>query len=127
MLSTFHKRLLLSVGGVVLVAAGLSADRTNVFNSNDKAFYADQATLDFVRPGLVVKMTKAEIAADGTTTAWVKITDPKGVGLDRLGLKTAGTIALSFLNTYIPADKDAYVSYITRQRTSGANTYAGYW
>jgi OmcA/MtrC family decaheme c-type cytochrome len=122
MLSTFHKRLIISVGGVVLVAAGLSADRTNVFRSTDKAFYADQATLDFVRPGLVVKITKAEIAADGTTTAWVKITDPKGVGLDRLGIKTPGTISLSFLNTYIPADKDAYVSYITRQRTSGANT-----
>ncbi len=122
LLSTFHKRLIVSVGGVILVAAGLSADRTNVFSSNDKAFYADQATLDFVRPGLVVKITKAEIAADGTTTAWVKIADPKGAGLDRLGLKTAGTISLSFLNTYIPAGQDAYVSYITRVRTSGANT-----
>ena len=122
MLATFHKRFILSVGGVILVAAGLSADRQNVFSSTDKAFYADQATLDFVRPGLVVKITKAEIAADGTTTAWVKITDPKGVGLDRLGVKTPGTISLSFLNTYIPADKDAYVSYITRVRTSGANT-----
>ena len=38
MLSTFHKRLIVSVGGVILVAAGLSADRTNVFSSNDKAF-----------------------------------------------------------------------------------------
>ena len=122
MLSTFHKRLIVSVGSVVLVAAGLSADRTNVFSTTDKAFYADQATLDFVRPGLVVKITKAEIAADGTTTAWVKITDPKGVGLDRLGVKTPGTIALSFLNTYIPADKDAYVSYITRTRSGGGNT-----
>ncbi|HEY3443364.1 MAG TPA: OmcA/MtrC family decaheme c-type cytochrome [Paludibaculum sp.] len=122
MLSTFHKRLIVSVGSVVLVAAALSADRTNVFSTTDKAFYADQATLDFVRPGLVVKITKAEIATDGTMTAWVKITDPKGVGLDRLGVKTPGPISLSFLSTYIPADKDAYVSYITRQRTSGANT-----
>lgn len=53
MLSTFHKRLIVSIGGIVLVAAGLSADRPNGFRSTDKAFYADQATLDFVRPGLV--------------------------------------------------------------------------
>ena len=34
----------------IRIAAGLSADRTNVFSTMDKAFYADQATLDFVRP-----------------------------------------------------------------------------
>lgn len=69
-----------------------------------------------------MKVTKAEIAADGTIRAWIKLTDAKGQGLDRLGIDTPGAVSVSFLIGYIPADGTRYVSYITRQRTSGANT-----
>ena len=53
-----------------------------------------------------------------------KLTDPKGLGLDRLGITTPGTISVSFLVTYIPKGQTQYVSYITRNRasTDGKNT-----
>jgi OmcA/MtrC family decaheme c-type cytochrome len=69
-----------------------------------------------------MKVTKAEIATDGTIRAWVKLSDPQGRPLDRLGIQTPGVVSVSFLIAYIPADGTQYVSYITRQRTSGGNT-----
>jgi hypothetical protein len=44
----------------------------------------------------------AKIAADGTLSVDYKLTDPKGLGLDRLGITTPGAISVSFLVTYIP-------------------------
>lgn len=114
---------MLVILGVFLVSAALVADRNPAkFRSTEKAFYADERTVNFVRPGLVMKVTKGEIAADGTIRAWVKLTDPQGLGLDRLGVQTPGAITLSFLVGYIPANETQYVSYITRQRTTNGNT-----
>lgn len=123
MLSKTYARLLLAVGSVLLLYAALLANnKKQSFRPTDKAFYADERTAAFVRPGLVMKVTKAEIVADGTIRAWVKLTDPQGQPLDRLGLQTPGAVSVSFLVGYIPADATQYVSYITRQRVSGANT-----
>ncbi|MBS1829835.1 MAG: OmcA/MtrC family decaheme c-type cytochrome [Acidobacteria bacterium] len=114
---------ILVILGIVLVAAALVAGASKAtFTSTEKAAYADERTVNFVRPGLVMKVTKAEIAADNTIRAWIKLTDPQGLPLDRLGIDTPGVITLSFLVAYIPANATQYVSYITRQRTSGANT-----
>lgn len=115
--------LLLSILAVVGIAAAvLSAGDTPAFRPTDKAYYADQALLNFVRPGLIFNITKAEIAADGTVTAWVTMKDPKGVGLDREGIVTPGTISASFLIGYIPGHDQTYKSYITRTRTGAAGT-----
>ncbi|MBL8235392.1 MAG: hypothetical protein JNL98_43255, partial [Bryobacterales bacterium] len=105
-----------------IAAALVAGGSQSKFKSTEKAFYADERTASFVRPGLVMKVTKAEIATDGTVRAWIKLTDPQGLALDRLGVDTPGVITLSFLVAYIPANGTQYVSYITRQRTSGANT-----
>jgi len=105
-----------------LAAAALSAGDPPAFRPTEKAFYADQALVNFVRPGLTFKITKAEIAADGTVTAWIKMTDPKGMGLDREGIVTPGVISASFLIGYIPSYDVPYVSYITRSRTGAAGT-----
>ena len=115
-------KLVLALTAICLAAFTLSADLKSPYLPTEKAFYADEAQVNFVRPGLVITVSKAEIAADGTTKAWVKFTDPKGLPLDRLGIMTPGAITVSFLSAYIPADKPQYVSYITRQRTSGSNT-----
>lgn len=115
--------LLLSILTVVGIAAAvLSAGDTPAFRPTEKAYYADQALLNFVRPGLIFNITKAEIAADGTVTAWVTMKDPKGVGLDREGIVTPGLISASFLIGYIPGHDQPYKSYITRQRTGAAGT-----
>lgn len=119
---TFSK-LTLVILGILLVSAALVADRNPAkFRSTEKAFYADERTASFVRPGLVMQVTKADIAADGTIKAWIKLTDPQGLPLDRLGVQTPGLIAVSFLVAYLPGGETQYVSYITRQRVSGANT-----
>src|SRR5436305_515828 len=42
--------------------------------------------INFIRPGVVVKVVSAAIAKDGTITARVNLTDPKGLPLDRDGI-----------------------------------------
>lgn len=114
---------LLVILGLVLIAAALVAGGSqSSFKSTEKAFYADERTASFVRPGLVMRVTKAEIAADGVIRAWIKLTDPQGQPLDRLGIESPGLISVSFLVAYIPANGTQYISYITRQRTSGGRT-----
>jgi len=119
-----HRRL----GWVFLCALALAgaahligSGSTPQFTVNDKAFYADQNLVNFVRPGLIFKIAAAEIAADGTITARVKVTDPRGLGLDRLGVVTPGAITMSFVVATIPAGQTQYVSYITRTRTDAAS------
>lgn len=113
-------KILSVILGVFTISAALVASRnTTLFRPTEKAAFADERTVNFVRPGLTLKITKAEITADNVIRAWVKITDPRGLGLDRLGVQTPGPITLSFLIAYLPSNSTDYVSYITRQRTSG--------
>src|ERR1019366_7505559 len=103
---------------VIAGAAVLSSATRNGFTPRDKAYYADQNTINFVRPGLTITIVSAKIAADGTLSVDYKLTDPKGLGLDRLGVTTPGAISPSFLVAYIPKGQTQYVSYVTRQRSS---------
>jgi OmcA/MtrC family decaheme c-type cytochrome len=84
------------------------------FNKHEKAYYADSATVDFVRPGLVIKVNSASIAADGTISAVYTISDPKGVPLDIAGASTPGPVSLSFVAAYIPKGQVQYTAYTTR-------------
>ena len=102
-----------------------SATKKTVFTAHGtRPTMPMQNTISFVRPGLAIKIVSAKIAADGTLSVDYKLTDPKGLGLDRLGITTPGAISVSFLVAYIPKGQTQYVSYITRQRTStdGKNT-----
>jgi len=124
----FKMRLSYSIVVALAVIAGAavlsSAPKKTVLTPRDKAYYADQNTINFVRPGLIMKVLAANIAADGTLSVDYKLTDTKGLGLDRLGITTPGSVSISFLVAYIPKGETQYVSYITRQRTStdGKNT-----
>jgi OmcA/MtrC family decaheme c-type cytochrome len=95
-----------------------SAAKTTGFSPRDKAFYADPNVVAFVRPGLTFKIVSARIATDGTITVSFKVTDPKGLGLDRTGVFTPGTVSSSFLVAYIPKGQTQFVSYATRTRNS---------
>lgn len=105
--------LAILVGGAVL-----SSQSGPVFTSRDKAFYKDANIVNFVRPGLVVKITQASIAQDGTITARVTVQDPQGLGLDRLGVTTPGAVSISFIAGTIPKGQTQYTAYTTRVVTS---------
>ncbi|MBK5294649.1 MAG: OmcA/MtrC family decaheme c-type cytochrome [Acidobacteriia bacterium] len=107
-------------GALVLtfLAATLISATKSPFNEHQKAYYADANTVNFVRPGLVIKITAAEIAQDGTITARFKLTDPRGLGLDRLGVTTPGTVGVSFIAATIPAGQTQYTAYTTRVQAS---------
>lgn len=90
-------------GGTALVGAGGSSTPRDV---------------SFARPGLVIKVTGAEISADGTIRARVKLTDLRGMPLDRLGNETPGAVSVSFIAASIQQGKTTYWAYTTRAQKS---------
>ncbi|HML17351.1 MAG TPA: OmcA/MtrC family decaheme c-type cytochrome [Bryobacteraceae bacterium] len=110
---------------VVAGAAILSSAPRATFPKTDKAHYKDQATLDFVLPGLVVTINSASIASNGTIQTNFTLTDPSGLVLDRLGVNTPGAVSVSFVIGAIPqgaakVGSGQYISYITHQVTATA-------
>ena len=104
----------LITGSVVL----MSAPKQTAFTPRDKAYYASEATVNFVRPGLVLKVISANIATDGTISVDFKVTDPKGLPLDRDGITTPGAVSTSFIAAYIPKGQTQFYAYTTRTQTS---------
>lgn len=103
---------------VLVGAAGLFSTETPPYTERDKAFYMDEAMVNFVRPGLVFSITGHEIGTDGTVKVRFKLTDPRGLPLDRLGIVTPGNVSTSFMITKIPKGGQHHESYTTRSRTS---------
>jgi OmcA/MtrC family decaheme c-type cytochrome len=104
--------------GAVLLT---SASKFPFFTQNDKAFYASSDAVNFVRPGLIVKIQSAEIATDGTVKAKVKFTDPQGLPLDKDGVTTPGKISNGspgMVVAVIPKGQTQFNSYTTRSQTS---------
>lgn len=97
----------------VLALSLLSAPKA-VFTEHDKAFFADEKTVNFVRPGMVIKIDSAEVAADGTFNVVFSLSDPKGLPLDREGITTPGNVSVSFVAASIPAGQAQYAAYTTR-------------
>ena len=126
---TKKKLQIAAVGLIALVTAlTLGGAPRKPFSPRELAFYADAATVDFVRPGLTITINSAKIAADGTITAVYTVSDPKGLPLDTAGITTPGTIALSLVAAFLPKGQDQYTAYTTRSATgavSGTVTQAG--
>jgi len=99
---------------VALVAASLTSAPRQPYSPREKAFFANDQTVQFVRPGLVIKINSAQIAGDGTITTVYTITDPQGLPLDSAGVTTPGTISLSFVAAVLPNSQWQYTSYTTR-------------
>ncbi|HYP09122.1 MAG TPA: OmcA/MtrC family decaheme c-type cytochrome [Bryobacteraceae bacterium] len=78
----------------------------------------DEKDVSFVRPGLVIKITSADVASDGTIKTTFKLTDPKGLPLDRAGVVTPGAISVSFIAATIPSNSSQYTAYTTRVQAS---------
>ena len=101
------------------VAITLQSAPGDPYGARSKVFYANKDLVSFVRPGLVISVNSAEIAADGTISTTFTLGDPKGAPLDRLGVSTPGVVSLSFVAARIPTGQQQYVAYTTR-RVSGA-------
>jgi hypothetical protein len=80
------------------------------YSVHEKAAYMEQNLVNFIRPGVKVKIVSAAIAKDGTITARVNITDPKGLPLDRDGITTPGPVSMSLIAAYIPAGQKQFVA-----------------
>jgi OmcA/MtrC family decaheme c-type cytochrome len=110
-------RIGLPIAFVVGSAVLLSNSDRPVYTAMDKAYYADAAAINFVRPGLVLKIQSASIADDGTIKVRFTATDPKGLPLDKDGVTTPGTFSPRIMIATIPAGQTQYVSYVTRKET----------
>ena len=103
--------------GAALALSLSSATKRRNYGPHDKAFFADDTTIEFIRPGLTITVNSAKIASDGTITAAYTVADPAGLPLDTAGITTPGTISLSFVAATIPATTEQYVAYTTRSAT----------
>jgi OmcA/MtrC family decaheme c-type cytochrome len=115
------------LGFIVLLAVTVAAADTigskpikDFYTSHHRAFFLDQAALEFIRPGLTITVKSAAVANDGTITTTYSVTDPSGLPLDTAGVTTPGTISLSFLAATIPHGQEQYVSYVTKPASGAA-------
>lgn len=90
----------------------------DVLPSHEKISYLDPVLMDFVRPGLTVKLEEPTVGVDKKIRVKVRITDPKGLPLDREGIVTPGAVTMSFVAAYLPSPDSQYISYATRTQTS---------
>src|SRR5262249_16717401 len=104
-------------GGVLLIfamAVAMTGAPRKTYSPREKAFYAPEAVVAFVRPGLLIHINSAQISADGTITVAYAVTDPNGLPLDIAGVSTPGTISLSFVAAVLPNNQPQYTAYTTR-------------
>ncbi len=102
---------------VGLVAASLTSAPRRAYSPQEKAFYAERATVEYVNPGLKITVNSAAIAANGAITVTYTLTDPNGIPLDAAGVNTPGAISLSYIAAVLPKNQEDYTAYTTRAAT----------
>jgi OmcA/MtrC family decaheme c-type cytochrome len=106
---------------VALIALCLTGQTKKfAYSTHSKAYYADLALVDFVRPGLNITINSAKIASNGVITVTYTLTDPSGTPLDAAGVTTPGAISLAYVAAYIPKGQEQYVAYTTASATGAA-------
>jgi OmcA/MtrC family decaheme c-type cytochrome len=101
----------------LILAMSLTGQVKKPFGPHDKAFYADAASVQFVNPGLAIKILTAQVAADGTISTTYTVSDPNGLPLDALGITTPGPLSIRYIAAYIPKGQTQYVAYTTKAVT----------
>jgi len=96
----FASRLAAFLAIIALCLAGGTKKFT--YSTHDKAFYADKALVDFVRPGLAITINSASISSAGVISVTYTLTDPSGLPLDAAGVTTPGAVSLAYVASYIP-------------------------
>jgi len=117
---SFSSFKVLRIIPVLLLLAGsltLAGSAKKPYSIHDKAYYADQAIVDFVRPGLVITINSASISNAGVISVTYTLTDPTGLPLDAAGVTTPGAISLAYVAAYIPKGQEQYTAYTTASAT----------
>lgn len=100
-----------------LITASLISAPHRPYSSHEKAYYADQAIIEFLRPGLTITVNSAQVSASGTISVVYTVADPAGLPLDTAGIITPGPISLSFVAAVLPNGQEDYTAYTTRAAT----------
>jgi len=111
------------VFGVLVLVAGSVASvggSKSPYSTHDKAFYAPQALVDFVNPGLSITINSASITGAGVISVTYTLSDPNGLPLDASGATTPGAISLAYVAAYIPKGQEQYVAYTVASATGKA-------
>jgi OmcA/MtrC family decaheme c-type cytochrome len=101
-----------------LAIAAFVDDSGKVYSAVEKAFYLSPEDSAWIRPGLKLQIQNISIPADRKPVVTFRITDDKGVPLDRTGVLTPGTVTSNWVLAYIPQDANQYVAYTVRTQKS---------
>jgi OmcA/MtrC family decaheme c-type cytochrome len=112
-----HSALKIAAFAALMALCLTGQTKKNAYTPRDKAFYADAALVDFVRPGLAIAINSAKISSAGVITVVYTLTDPSGLPLDATGVTTPGAVALAYVASYIPKGQEQYVAYTTASAT----------
>ena len=107
----------LVLGSALLLS---STERSAVLTRRDTAVSAAPDLVDFVRPGLVARITGASLAQNGTITVQFTLGDPLGLPLDRAGITTPGPVSTSFVAAFLPQGQNDYSAYTLHSVSSTA-------
>ena len=112
------KRLALLWALIAVSVVLVSGAKKATFSPHEKAYYAPQALVEYVNPGLVFNIVSAKIASDGTISVDYKVSDPQGLPLDISGIQTPGIVSPRYLAAYIPKGQSQFSSYIVNTVTA---------
>jgi OmcA/MtrC family decaheme c-type cytochrome len=107
--------VLLAIPVVAELASGIAQEAG--LTRHDAAYYLDPDLINFIRPGVRLKITSATIQNSQISVRFT-LADPAGLPLDREGITTPGVVSTSFIAAYIPKDATLYTAYTTRTQTS---------
>jgi len=110
--------LLLVAGSIVMISG--QRDPKAGLTPRDVAYYAPDAAVQYVNPGLAFTIVSGKIASDGTISVDFKIADGgnPSLPLDITGVLTPGVVSPRYLVAYIPKGQTQYVSYVTSTLTA---------
>jgi OmcA/MtrC family decaheme c-type cytochrome len=110
--------LVILICASLLVADGVLPKISKYSKVSAQALVDSQARLDYIRPGITLKILSATIGSDNSVKARFRIADPKGVPLDRDGIITPGPVTVRFMLAFIGKGTNRYIAY-TKSATSG--------
>lgn len=84
--------------------------------------YLTANSLEYIRPGLKIKVNSITIGADRKPVADLTLTDDLDQPVDRLGKTTPGPISVSFILAWYDPATRSYTAYTTRTQTTPATS-----